>query len=274
MIRLLVHNFFEHDVGKNAAALAYYLLFALFPLLIFLSNVLGLLELDITSIIQVLQRILPRDIVVLVETYLEYVSSTSSSTLLWFALIFSIWFPMRAAKGLMDDVRLAYHLDKPAEPIRYTVRQLAYTIVLLFVIGLTLLLSALGKQVLIYMNYLIPERTMQISNYFIEIWQYLRFVPVGLLMYAALGTLYAASLDKRQNIKAILPGIIAALTSWMIVSIAFSFYVENFANYTIIYGTLGAMIVLLMWLYMTAVILILGAELNAAILEVRSETVL
>jgi len=274
VLRLLVTNFFEHDVGKNAAALAYYLLFALFPLLIFLSNVLGLLKLDITSIIQVLHRILPNDIVGLVESYLEHVSHTSSPALLWFALIFSIWFPMRAAKGLMDDVRLAYHLDKPENPITYTFRQLAYTMVLLLVMGLTLLFSVLGKQVLGYINYLIPENTMRISVYFIEIWQYIRFVPVALLMYAALGTLYAASLDKRQAIKDILPGIIAALTSWMIVSIGFSFYVENFANYSVIYGTLGAVIVLLMWLYMTAVILILGAELNAAILKVRSETIL
>lgn len=260
-------NFFKHDVGKNAAALAYYLLFALFPLLIFISNVLGLLKLDITSIIQVLQRILPSDIVRLVETYLEHISHTSSQTLLWFALIFSIWFPMRAAKGLMDDVRLAYHLEKPENPITYTIRQLAYTIVLLLVIGLTLLFSTLGKQVLGYINYLIPESAMHISVYFIEIWQYLRFIPVALLMYAALGTLYAASLDKRQSIKDILPGIAVAMTSWMIVSIGFSFYVENFANYSVIYGTLGAVIVLLMWLYMTAVILILGAELNAAILD-------
>ena len=78
VLRLLLTNFFEHDVGKNAAALAYYLLFALFPLLIFLSNVLGLLNLDITSIMQVLQRILPNDIVGLVESYLEHVSHTSS----------------------------------------------------------------------------------------------------------------------------------------------------------------------------------------------------
>lgn len=267
VLRLLVTNFFEHDVGKNAAALAYYLLFALFPLLIFISNVLGLLKLDISAIIQVLQRILPSDIVGLVETYLEHVSHTSSQVLLGFALVFSIWFPMRAAKGLMDDVRLAYHLDKPTDVVRYTVRQLAYTIVLLLVIGLTLLFSTLGKQVLGYINYLIPEQTMRISVYFIDIWQYLRFVPVGLLMYAALGTLYAASLDKRQPVKNFLPGMIAALSTWMIVSVGFSFYVENIANFSVIYGTLGAVIVLLMWLYMTAVILILGAELNAAIMD-------
>lgn len=266
----MVKNVFAHDVGKNAAALAYYLLFALFPMLIFLSNLLGLLDLNVSAITRTLQQFLPRDIVGIIETYLEYVSHTSSRSLMWFALIFTIWFPMRAAKGLMDDVRLAYQLGKPTHPIAYTIRQLVYTVVLFLVIGLTLLFSTLGKHVLSYLVPMIPENTLRISDYLLGIWQYLRFLPVGLLMLAALGTLYAASMDRHQPIKSIMPGIIFALFAWMLVSVGFSFYVEHFANYSVIYGTLGAVIVLLMWLYMTAVILILGAELNAALQTVRN----
>ena len=269
-LRLLIKNVPDHNVGKNAAALAYYLLFALFPMLIFLSNLLGLLNLNVTAIIHGLQQFLPKDIVGIVETYLDYVSQTSSHSLLWFALIFTVWFPMRAAKGLMDDVRLANHLGKPAHPVAYMLRQLIYTVVLLLVIGLTLLLSTLGKQVLGYINLLIPERSLRLPEYLLGIWQYLRFIPVGVLMLVALGTLYAASMDNRQPIKTFLPGILFALFGWMLVSVGFSFYVEHFANYSVIYGTLGAVVVLLMWLYMTAVILILGAELNAALQTVRA----
>lgn len=270
IIRLLVTNSYEHDVGKHAAALAYYLLFALFPLLIFISNLLGLLDLNVTAIIQSLQQFLPKDIVELVETYLYYISHTSSHSMLWFTLIFSIWFPMRAAKGLMDDVRLAYHLGKPAHPAAYRIRQLIYTVVQLIVIGMTLILSTLGRHVLRYLTNVLPENTLRISEYLLSIWQYIRFIPIGLLMLAALGILYAVSLDNRQSLKSLLPGIIAALVSWLIISIGFSFYVENFAHYSVIYGTLGAVIVLLMWLYMTAVILILGAELNAALQTIHS----
>lgn len=269
-LRLMIRNIPNHNVGKNAAALAYYLLFALFPMLIFLSNLLGLLDLNVTAITRSLQQFLPKDIVGIIEFYLDYVSQTSSHSLLWFALIFTIWFPMRAAKGLMDDVRLAYHLGKPAHPVAYTLRQLIYTVVLLLVIGLTLLLSTLGKQVLGYINLLIPERTLRLPEYLLGIWQYLRFIPVGVLMLAALGTLYAASMDKRQPVKTFLPGILFALFGWMLLSVGFSFYVEHFANYSVIYGALGAVVVLLMWLYMTAVILILGAELNAALQTVRT----
>lgn len=271
-IRLLVNNFFEHEVGKNAAALAYYLVFAIFPLLILLSNVLGLLNLNVAAITNALQRFLPTDIVVLIESYFEHISHTSSTTLLWFSLIFTIWFPMRAVKGLMDDVRLAYGLDKPEYPIFYILKQLIYTLLLLFVIVFTLLLSTLGKHFIAYIISYLPENTTFISNYLLNIWQYVRFVPIGFFMFAALGTLYAASLDTRPSSHDMKPGIIAALISWLLVSIAFSFYVENFANYSIIYGTLGAVIVLLMWLYMTAVILIMGAELNSVLSDIHRQT--
>ncbi len=270
-LRLLINNFFAHKVGRNAAALAYYLLFALFPLLIFLSNLLGLLDLNVAALTHILQQFMPKDVVGIIESYLDYVSRTSSHSLLWFSLVFSIWFPMRAIKGLMDDVRLAYHLDKPPSQIGYLLRQFLYTIIFLLVIGLTLLLSTFGKHVLGYINYLLPKNAVQLSDYFLGIWQYLRFVPIGLLMFAALGALYATSLDKKQPAKTLRPGIVFAMVTWMLVSIGFSFYVENFANYSVIYGTLGAVIVLLMWLYMTAVILIMGAELNVALNEIRTD---
>lgn len=263
-VRQLVTNFFEHNVGKSAAALAYHLLFALFPLLIFISNLLGLLELDVNGIIHALQRILPNDVVGLVEAYLDYVSHTSSKALFWFALVFSIWFPMRAVNGLMDDVRLAYHLQKPKHPISYMIRQLIYTILFLIVIVLTMLLTIMGENVLSYIINLLSGDTIRISNFLLTMWQYLRFLPVSLLMFLALGTLYAASMDERQPIRTLLPGIAASLFAWLAVSIGFSFYVENFANYSIIYGTLGAVIILMVWLYMTSLILILGAELNSA----------
>lgn len=270
-LRLVATNYFAHRVGENAAALAYYLLFAIFPLLIFLSNLLGLLELNVSSLTQTLQEFLPRDIVELVETYLDHVSGSSSRVLLGFSLVFSIWFPMRAVQGLMRDVRRAYGEARPQHPIAYTLRQLAYTVVFLVVIMLTLLLTTMGKRVIEYIDTLLPAGTLSISDYLLSIWQYLRFFLMALLMSLGIGALYAISLDKRQPIKTLLPGIFTALFSWLAVSIGFSFYTENFNNFSVIYGTLGAVILLLTWLYVSAAILILGAELNAALQTVRHQ---
>lgn len=256
-------NYFDHSVAKNAAALAYYLLFAIFPLLIFFSNLLGTLELNVFTVTKVLDRFLPDAVVEITESYLHYVSLNSSRVLMWFSLIFSIWFPMRAVKGLMDDVRRAYGLPRPKKPIRYIVKQLIFTVVFLVVIILTLILATVGERILIYLDKVLPESIFGISDYFINLWQYLRFGVIAFLMLFATGILYLASLDEKKPIRTVLPGIFTALILWIVLSVGFSFYVENFANYSLIYGTLGAIIILLIWLYMTAVILIMGAELNA-----------
>ncbi len=269
--KTMFHNFFHHNVSKNAAALAYYLLFALFPILIFVSNLLGVLDLNVEAITHALGGFLPRDVVGIVESYFYYVANNSSHVLLWFSLIFSIWFPMRAVKGLMDDVRRAYGLGRPKNPALYSVRQFLYTVVFLTVIVLTLAFSTVGERVLVFIDSLFPKGLFKSYDYLIGLWNYLRFFLIAFLMLGAIGILYLASLDRKEPVKTVLPGIFTALLSWLVLSIGFSFYVENFSNYTLIYGTLGAIIVLLIWLYMSSLILILGAELNVAISKVKED---
>lgn len=84
----LVRRYYLHDVGRDSAALTYYLLFALFPLLVFISTLLGILKLDVDSVTQVLSQIVPADVMSVLESYLEYVSANASRQLLWFSLSF------------------------------------------------------------------------------------------------------------------------------------------------------------------------------------------
>jgi membrane protein len=268
--KLLAIRFYTHSIGQNSAALAYYFLFALFPLLIFISSLLGILEVDITAVTGVLQRFFPTAVVGTIESYLDHVTHTSSRILMWFSLVFSIWFPMRAIMGLMGDVRRAYSLGRPTHPVIYTIKQLVFTILFLAVIVITLLLSVAGEHVLSYIVVLASKRMLPSVDRMLGIWQYIRFIPLALLMFVGIGALYSVSLDKRPPIKTVLPGIFFALLAWLAVSIGFSFYVENFSNYSLIYGTLGTFIVVLLWLYMTAMVLILGAELNAIIESLKA----
>jgi len=186
--------------------------------------------------------------------------------MLWFGLVFSIYFPMRAADCLMHAVRRAYHLPRPKNQILYMAKVLLYTVFLLVTIALTLALVTVGRQALHF-----ARRFAVVPEAFIELWSDLRFLVLGAVMFAAVGLLYAAAQDTRQRPGAIVPGTLIALVGWMVVSAAFSFYVENFANYSVIYGTLGTVIVLMMWLNLSAVMLIMGAEVNGALLAMRNE---
>ena len=262
----IVNRYFRHDVGRQSAALAYYLLFAIFPFLIFFSSLLGLLDLDISGIVQALSPLLPAQVLELTETYLSYVSQTSSATMLWFGLAFTIYFPMRAANCLMYAVRRAYHLPQPRNQFIYTCKVLLYTMFLLLAIVLTLVLTTVGERALGFLG-----RVVSLPEIFVRLWMDLRFVVLGVVVFAAVGILYAMAQDTRQPAQNVVPGVVFSLAAWMILSAAYSFYVENFANYSVIYGTLGAMIVLLIWLYLTAVVLIMGAELNDTLLVMREE---
>jgi len=262
----MVRRYFAHDVGRQGAALAYYLLFTIFPFLIFLSSLLGLLELDISGITNSLDALLPSGVVDVVEIYLSYVSHTSSTAMLWFGLVFSIYFPMRAADCLMHAVRRAYRLPAPKNQIAYTCKVLLYTIFLLLSVALTLALATVGEWAL-----QMVKHVAALPDDFIRHWIDWRFVAVGVVMFAAVGILYAAAQDQRQPARQVLPGVCAALAGWMVVSAVYSFYVENFASYSIIYGTLGTVIVLMVWLNLSAVALILGAEVNDTLLAMRLE---
>ena len=200
------------------------------------------------------------------ESYLLYVGQTSSRNMLWFGLVFTIYFPMRAADCLMTSVRKAYHLPRPKNQILHTAKVLLYTVFLLVSISLALALSMVGRQVLEFAG-----RFVVVPEAFIELWSGLRFLILGGVMFAAIGLLYAAAQDMRQPARNILPGTGAALAAWMVVSAAFSFYVENFGRYSVIYGALGTVIVLMMWLNLTAVALIMGAEVNGVLLALRGE---
>lgn len=270
-IRLVIKNYSKHEVGKNAAALSYYFLFMIFPLVIFISNLLGLVDVNVGVTKEQLDAFLPQDIVNLLEAYLEHVSNNSSFKLLWFSLVFSIWFPMRAAKAIMDCVRAAYHLEQPEDKKKYLLRRLVFTLLLLVAVVLCLLLTVIGKNIVTFILSVTPDNLNPVMGMFPTIWQYFRFVLIGMLMYGVLSGVYRLALDDWRKRGTMLPGVMTAMTVWMVASVVFSVYVEKWANYSLTYGALGAVVVLLLWLYIGALSIIIGIEFNAAFEEVRGK---
>lgn len=258
----MLRRYYVHDVARDSAALTYYLLFALFPLLIFVSALLGILELDIDSITAVLTPLLPADVVGVVRSYLTYVAANQSRQLLWFSLVFSIWFPMRSTGCLMHSLRKAFGRSAPENILLGQLRTLLFTIWMIFVIGLTLALVVVGRRALYFLSGFLP-----LSETFISVWGYLRFIILGLVMAISLGILYQLALGQRRPLREVLPGVGSSLAAWLLLSMAFSYYVENMARYAQLYGSIATIVVVLLWLYMSGQVLILGAELSASLIH-------
>lgn len=262
----IVRRYFSHDVPRDSAALTYYLLFAIFPLLIFVSTLLGALKLDIASISSSLSQFIPADVLTIITGYLRFVTAHSSTELLLFSLVFSIWFPMRAVGCLLHSMRKAVGRDKPKSMIRSTVYNLLFTLWLIVSIAFSLVLIVVGRRALSLLG-----RFLTLSPLFIEAWNALRFVVLALVMAVLLMLLYMLSLGERRPLAEALPGIITSLALWMGLSLLFSYYVENRARYAVLYGSIATTIVALVWLYMSATIFLLGAELNGALMAYKKE---
>ena len=262
---LLVQRYYDHHVARDSAALTYYLLFALFPLLIFLNNLVGLLAFDVEGILRQLSRVVPRDVLDLAEQYLVYISRVSSRTLLWFSLVFTIYFPYRAANALFLSVRKAYGTPMPSRFLRYQLRVLLYTLLLIVTLVLSIFVSTVGSRAIDFLSDYI-----YLSDTLIRAWTSLRFVLLGAVLFAMIALLYALALDERDVRGHILPGVVTSLFAWIGLSLLFSLYVERAANYSVIYGSIGGIIVVLLWLYLTACTLIMGAEFNSVLLTLRS----
>lgn len=250
----------------QSAALAFYLLFAAFPFLIFISALIGLLHLDVAAMLHVAGEFLPQEILDLMEMYLCYVGESSSLRLLAFGLVFSVYFPMRAANALVCSVRTAYHLGQPRATMHHWIKLLFYTLLLITAIALTLTLLSVSDWLLAY-----GVAHFRLPTVVARLWTALRFPLVAVVGYFALVLLYALAQDAPCPWRNIWPGALAALTVWLAVSWGYNLYVEHVAHYSVLYGSIGAVMVLLIWLNITAVILIMGAEWNGVLLGLRKE---
>lgn len=254
----LLRRYYDHGVGLQGAAIAYYLLFSIFPLLIFLSTFLGMLDLDPEPVLASLHNVVPQGVLEIVEQYLEYVTVNANSTLMSFALVFTVYFPLRTSLALVRGIGRAYGGVQEERFWVLTLRVLLYTLLLTLSIAVTLVTMLTSGRVLSWI-----DRWFPLSPVLFRLWPVGRFVLLALVLLLALLFLYGLTLPgHRGHWRCVLPGAVAALAAWLLASAGYSAYVEHFGRYTVLYGSIGAVMVTLIWLWLSAVIILMGAELN------------
>lgn len=268
IVQLSVRYFID-DIGTRSAALTYYLIFSLFPLMILISILVGSLNIQIEPMFEAMHNVLPQSVLDLLSGYIHYVEETPSTVMFTFAMFFSIYFPWRVVHEIMNTIRIAYELPPVPNRFKQLLKELVATVVIPLSLVISLILIVFGPNLILKLLSFLPEGLITISYSHLNIWEYARFAIAGLMLVFALVVVYELALDRHQPLRAILPGILTMLIVWLASSALFSFYVENFASYSVIYGTLGTFIILLLWLYLTSVIFLMGGEVNAIVLKRR-----
>ena len=266
MIVSLIRRYHSHGVARSCAALTYYLVFAAFPLLVLLGTLPGALGLESESLLQAVGRVVPQPVTALVGRYWQDVERNGGRRLLWSGAVFSVWLPMRATDCLLYALRRAFGvLRQPGW--REKVRTLLFTLGLMATLLLALVCITVGRRALHYVTL-----RLGLPDWVAGTWNILRFAVLGLALAAALSILYMLALGTRHPLRRMAPGVLASLGAWMALSAGFSYYVEHIAGYTLLYGSVAAVVVALLWLYMSAMALIMGAELNAVLRRFRRGT--
>lgn len=261
-----VKQFLNDDMTTYAAALSYHALLALFPFIIFLLALLGALRIPgfFDWVLNQAQTTLPSDAYQRVEQVINHVRGQARGGLLSFGILFAIWAASAAVRSLMNALNAAYDAaeDRPAWK-RYPL-SIGFTIGLAVMLIVAAALMLLGPQAVKWI-----AGQAGLSGFVVSLWTWLRWpVAIVLLLVAVAVVLYVApNID--QPFRLITPGSALAVAAWVVATLGFSFYVSNFGNYNATYGSLGGVVVLLLYFFISSATLLFGAEVNAVIYKAR-----
>ncbi|KMY48604.1 YihY/virulence factor BrkB family protein [Peribacillus loiseleuriae] len=241
-----------------AAEQAYYYLLSLFPLLILLLSILPYLNIEPQQAINFMNHFLPSETTdVLADTIIGIVTE-SNGGLFTVGILGTIWSASNGMNGFMHAMNIAFDVKETRNFLVARLISIALTLGMIVAFIVVLVLPVFGNVILNMANQVVP-----ISIEFKSIFNLLRWVIAFAVISTVLTFLYKFAPNKKYLFKHVLPGAIVATVTWLIISIAFSFYVSNFGHYSSTYGSLGGVIVLMLWLYVTGLILVIGGEINA-----------
>ncbi|WP_419804515.1 YihY/virulence factor BrkB family protein [Terriglobus sp.] len=269
-VRLAYWNAFQHDCLNTAKATAYSAIFALFPALIVLAALVTFLPYAAPLRYQLalfFQRVLPASVAPLLEHYfINSKSSPQSASVVLGTVVVSITGAAGVLGTLMEGFRRAYLLRDEAwgEGLRGGLRRYLWSVLLvpisLMPFGAVTVLVIFGHFLLPVLRHFLPAG---LDSTFFIIANTARWSLAVLVTVAVIAAIYRYGLPVRPRWKQVLPGAAFATGTWFLTTLGFGWYVTHLANYSKTYGSLGTGIILLLWLFLTALSVLCGAELNA-----------
>lgn len=257
---LSCQDLLRHHTLQVAAALCYYFVLSIFPALIFLSAVIGLLPLGdlFNNVLALMNRLLPPDSMHIVRSVLHDVLSAHRGTWLSFGMLGIVWTASSGFAAVIEALDIAY--DAPDDRPYWKTRLLS---VALSAICGGLLLAALAVMIVgpRFGDWLAAH--LGLSTVFAAIWPALRWTIAISFTVLAVELIYYLAPNVKQRFASTLPGAILSVAVWNGLSSLLGIYFAHFANFNRTYGTLAGFIAFMTWLYWTSFALLVGAELNA-----------
>ena len=259
---ILIKKMDDDELIALSAQLSYSFVLAFFPFFIFLMTIIGYLRLDRQQVLIFLETLLPTEVYFLIQNIVKFVIDTREGSLLSLSLFLSIWSSSAGFRGVMRGLNKAYDVVDTRNYIVKIILSIVYTIGLVFLIILMLILVVFGGVIGdFFVRFFVDYVDV---NIVLNSWYIIRYTFIITLMVTVFAIIYYyVPVVKNKKLSKVLPGAIFTTIGWISISIGFTYYVNNLSNYSALYGSIGAVIVLMIWLFLTAMIILLGGEINA-----------
>jgi membrane protein len=265
LIRAL-HEFSEDAMSIYAAALAYRALFALFPFLIFMVALVAFLHIPQLFEWMQLQAavVVPQESMHVVNEVIAQLR-TPRGDLLSIGILLALWSASSGVMTTMEALNVAYDVPERRPLWKRIPLALAYTVGFAALMLFAAALMVVGPEAAEWVT-----AQLGLERIFVTVWTWLRWPVAALLLMLVVSLVYYVEPNVRAPFRFVTPGAVLAVLLWIAASVGFGWYVHNFAHYDATYGSLGAIVILLLYFYLSAAVLLFGAEVNAVLQERRT----
>jgi len=266
LVRELHMRFINDDLPSAAAQVTFFLVLSLPAFLIFLITLISYMPITgFDSQFEILKSFMPINAYEIVRGLIEQILADRSRAILSFGMLLALWSSLKGVASLIRGINRAYDQEETRPLWQKIIVELLFTLQLTGVIIFSLILIVGGKALGVYFF-----QPLGFSVVFLEFWSNMRIIFVLFTAVLVFTALYRNVPNRKLKFADVLPGAFFAAIFWVAVSLAFSYYANNLGQYASFYGSLGGIIALLLWTYFNSIILLMGAELNAALMFAKT----
>ena len=262
-IKELAFRFQDDDVPALGAQMAYFFLLAVFPFLIVLMTVIGYSPISSEDVLEPLSNVLPYESYEVIRANVVQVTDRRNLRLMSIGFITTLWAASNGVGAVIRGLNKAYNEEEKRPFWMIKGVSLLCTIGLSLTIVLYFVLLIFGQQIGNIMEWIgfPPE--------YRNIWDQFRYMVIVVMMILVFAAFYHFTPSRRLRWREVFPGAIFTTVGWLLTSMAFAYYVNNFWNLSLVYGSIGGIVALLIWLFLSAMMIIMGGEVNAMLFFAR-----
>ncbi|MGO1882220.1 MAG: YihY/virulence factor BrkB family protein, partial [Staphylococcus equorum] len=255
-----IYRIGKDDASGLSAQLSYYFMLSLFPMLLFLLSIVPVIGVEQSTIRDMIKEHVPPDYAGQVSSIIGDIMSNASGSILSVGLILALWSASNGMTAIMNSFNVAYDVEDSRNFIVSKLFSVLFTLAMIIVLPIALILPTFGEQIgsLLFGPLGLGDQIKWIFNL-------VRVVLPLIIIFIAFMVLYTLAPNVKIKMKSVIPGAIFATIVFLGGSFLFGIYISNFANYSKTYGSIAGIIILMLWLYITGFIIIIGAEINAII---------